>query len=147
MKHDISADLSSALQPIEAASGLDRFGLHLILDVSAAGVPTVAGIDPGRVMAGNPFAQDAVGCLAIGMELATGQVLLIGHVTIDTIARAFSQGVTSTVSTVSEKPLCLKCGRSELRLYPDGRIRILGDDVSIEALGRTALKGAVVELN
>ncbi len=147
MKHDISARLLSSPQPIKAKSGADRFGLHLILDISASGVPTVAGIDPARVMTGNPFAEDAVGCLAIGMELAAGPVLLIGHVPFDAIARALSQGATHTAQTTSEKPLSLKCGRSELRLYPDGRIRILGDDVSIEALGRMALKGAAVELN
>lgn len=147
MKHDISAHLLSPPQPIEAAAAGDRFGLHLILEVSASGVPTVAGIDPARVMTGNPFAQDAVGCLAIGMELAAGPVLLLGHVPFDAIARAFSQGAVKTANNAPEKPLSLKCGRSELRLYPDGRIRILGDDVSIEALGRMAMKGAVVELN
>ncbi|MGV1755017.1 hypothetical protein [Agrobacterium sp. CG674] len=143
----MSSHLFSSPRPIEVASRADQFGLYLILAVSASGVPTVAGIDPSQVMTGNPFSQDAVGCLAIGMELAAGPVLLIGHVPFDAICRAFSQGAAQTANTAPEKPLSLKCGRSELRLYPDGRIRILGDDVSIEALGRMAMKGAVVELN
>lgn len=147
MKHDLAAGLLPLSRPIDAAADRGQFCLHLILEVSDTGDPIIAGMDPANVISGTRFGADTVGCLAIGINLAAGPVLLIGHVPLDAIARAFSQGALSPAHKQADTPLSLKCGRSELRLYPDGRVRILGDDVSIEALGRMSLKGAVVELN
>ena len=147
MKQHIATNLESNSKPLATAATAPQFNLHLVLAVSPEGIPTVAGIDPARVMTSHAFGQEAVGRLAIGMQLPIGTVLLIGHVPFDTIVHAFSQAAESATPAITQVPLSLKCGRSELRLYPDGRVRILGDDVSIEAFGRMALKGAVVELN
>lgn len=148
MKHDLAAKLLPLSQPIDTAADRGQFCFHLILELSDAGVPVLAGVDPAIVISGTQFGAHTVGCLAIGINLAPGAVLLIGHVPFDVIARAFAhEGASLQRQKTAESPLSFKCGRSELRLYPDGRVRILGDDISIEALGRMGLKGAVVELN
>ena len=38
-------------------------------------------------------------------------------------------------------------GKAQIRLHPDGRVRIKAEDVTLDSAGRLALRGAFIDLN
>jgi len=110
----------------------------------AAGRPALAGIEadaclfldtppaPGAIAVAKPMGDGSgryavLGCLAPGEAAATPT------------AEPAAPGLAPD--------LVFRNGRSELRLCADGRIRLKGDDLSADMLGRLALRGAFIDLN
>lgn len=150
MKHDLRDKCPDGVSVIPKAGDDSGLTLHLVSSLSDSGEPQLIGVDRKRVLITRNFGSEIVGAFAVCMPIISGEqpsVAIIGYLSVDQIITSFASASISKTALQDHSPLSLKCGRSELRLYPDGRVRILGDDVSIEALGRMGLKGAVVELN
>ena len=101
---------------------------------------------------GSPVLRDARAVLAVAgvpemgqpwvavcKAFGTGQLAVLGYVSGAQIA-----GLTGALPA---QDLILRAGRAELRLYADGRVRIVGDDVKVEAQGNLGLIGATIALN
>lgn len=119
-------------------------------------VPVTATTDDGSpVLVGNTSAalsavrvtEDDVGSLAVCLDINAQAPLtfVLGVVTIEATISALQSAQPAQQG--GAKPLVLKCGRSQIALHPDGRVRIKGDDVRLESMGRMKIQGAVVDLN
>jgi hypothetical protein len=77
--------------------------------------------------------------VAVCKAFGAGQLAVLGYVSAAQIA-----GLTGAAPV---QDLILRAGRAELRLHADGRVRMTGDDVLVEAQGQVALSGATIALN
>jgi hypothetical protein len=77
--------------------------------------------------------------VAVCKPFGAGQLAVLGYVGAAQIA-----GLTGARPV---QDLILRAGRAELRLHADGRVRMTGDDVLVEAQGQVALSGATIALN
>ena len=120
--------------------------LHLIESVAQSGEVRLVGSEGRPVLCLSSFGDDAVGNFAVCTQMndSSAALVVLGHISITSIALALAD--ERSVSQPA-RPLVLKCGRSQLQLHPDGRIRITGDDIIVESNGRMGLRGAVVDLN
>ena len=137
MKHGLFS--SPALPVISGALALT---LRLVESVGADGKPLLADCADKVVLAPAAFPQNAAGSFAVCLATDTKTLLVLGHLPASEIADALAFQPAH-----DERPLTLKCGRSELVLHPDGRVRITGDDVVVQSNGLMGLRGAIVELN
>jgi hypothetical protein len=147
MKHHLSLGASEPL-----ASGEDKtqaalpLSLHLIESVAQSGEVRLVGCEGRPVLCLQSFGDDTIGSFAVCTQMNGNPTALVvlGHVPISSIALALADERSLSQAA---KPLVLKCGRSQLQLHPDGRVRITGDDIIVESNGRMGLRGAVVDLN
>ncbi|QHM71252.1 hypothetical protein [Mixta intestinalis] len=51
------------------------------------------------------------------------------------------------ICLVSDKKITLRCGKSSITLYPDGKVMIKGDYIFTDAEGTNRIAGGRVELN
>lgn len=151
MKHELSLSTSTLLTQVRDRTGTTLpLVLHLIKAVSANGDVQLANCGGRPVLCPQKFTHDVVGSFAVCVEMdgTSTALLVLGHLPLEAMATALA-GNSTTGPTGSQQiqPITLKCGRSQLQLHPDGRIRITGDDIIVESNGRAALRGAIVDLN
>jgi hypothetical protein len=115
----------------------DELILRPVVAFATDGTPVLQDARPVMVVAAVPdMGQQWVAvCKAFG----TGQLAVLGYVSAAQIA-----GLTGDAPA---QDLILRAGRAELRLHADGRIRMMGDDVLVQAQGQVALSGATIALN
>lgn len=51
------------------------------------------------------------------------------------------------INLVSDKKITLRCGKSSITLYPDGKVMIKGEYIFTDAEGTNRIAGGRVELN
>ena len=51
------------------------------------------------------------------------------------------------INLVSDKKITLRCGKSSITLYPDGKVMIKGEYIFADAEGTHRIAGGRVELN
>jgi hypothetical protein len=115
----------------------DELILLPVLAFATDGTPVLQDARPVLSVAGAPdMGQPWVAvCKAFG----AGQLAVLGYVGLAQIA--------ALTGTRPATDLILRAGRAELRLHADGRVRVKGDDVLVEAQGHVALSGATIALN
>lgn len=55
--------------------------------------------------------------------------------------------VQDEINLVSDKKITLRCGKSSITLYPDGKVMIKGEYIFTDAEGTNRIAGGRVELN
>ena len=127
-----------------------NFRLAMVRAVHGDGTFDLVGFETVRVLSNLKVGTDAVGSFAVCMDLTDqgNLCVLLAIIGIDDLIGALRDATAfNGARDKNAKPLIFQAGRSQLALHPDGRIRIKGDDVQIEALGRMKLEGAVIDLN
>jgi hypothetical protein len=115
----------------------DELVLLPVMAFATDGTPVLQDARAVLVVAGAPdMGQPWV---AVCKPFGNGQLAVLGYVSAAQIA-----GLTGDAPA---QDLILRAGRAELRLHADGRIRMVGDDVLVEAQGQVALSGATIALN
>ena len=113
--------------------------LVAVLGVLSDGGPLLAGRQADVVLTPLPPGA-ATGLLAVCKPFGGGLAVL-GYV-----GRAEAVRAVGGLAGQGDH-LSLGIGRAEIRLHADGRIRLRGTDVALEASGRMALTGAWIDLN
>ncbi|MBY5931938.1 hypothetical protein KUV51_02900 [Tateyamaria omphalii] len=117
---------------------LSTFQLHRILSVNAAGVPQLEGTN-AQVLTTTRFTPDTVGQQAVCQTVRDADVSTL-----------IALGVTADAADSAaddNTPLVLRTGDASLALYPDGRIRMTGEDIAIDAATGLNLVAARIDLN
>ena len=166
-------DLSSTSGPVkrmsthpqppiaDGATMPDDLALRFVTGVRD-GVPVLLGLEDRRVLVFERLADAAVGRMAVCRTPCNGEGLVVVLGCIDAAALpagppawpATAQATAPAAVAVQrggagaeDAPVVLRSGKSSLTLHPDGRVRLEGADVRVEADGTTALRGAVIKLN
>lgn len=116
---------------------LNSFDLHEVLAVSPAGVPTLRGSN-ARILTTARFSEAEVGRRAICQNVVDADeptLIVLGIV-------AEPEG-----DTADDAPLVLRHGAASLELHPDGRIRMSGEDIALDATAGLRLLAATIDLN
>ncbi|RVV98314.1 hypothetical protein EKE94_05130 [Mesobaculum littorinae] len=111
------------------------FDLRRILAVSDSGVPLLEGTN-ARILATSPFGAGDVGRIAVCQAVLDQDE-----------ATVVALGVVHEDPAPDDAPLVLRAGAASLALHPDGRIRLEGEDVAVDAARTLRLAGARIDLN
>lgn len=115
------------------------------------GAPVLAGIEGDRqVVSLAPVSEADVGKLAACRFASAGSqalVVVLGYVALKSETLVALMTAVATSDAPAPRSLRLGCGRSELRLEPDGRILLIGDDVTLRARKQMHVRGATIDLN
>lgn len=137
----------TALQEISPNSNIR---LAMVRAVHASGTLELVGFEAAQVLSNVKVGAEAAGSFAVCMDLTDqgNLCVVLAIIGIDDLIGALRDATAfNGARGKNAKPLIFQAGRSQLALHPDGRIRIKGDDVQIEAHGRMKLEGAVIDLN
>ncbi|WP_323718038.1 hypothetical protein [Paracoccus aminovorans] len=127
-------------EPEAAAQG--DLQLRLVLGRGADGLPVLAEPAPGALLVLSDLPQAAAGLVAVCRDIP-GRTVVLGYVTAAQAARAgLAQGGADAEGWVS-----IGCGKAQIRLHPDGRMRLKAQDITIDSAGRMGLRGAWIDLN
>lgn len=124
--------------------------LAMVRTVDANGTLELVGFEAAQVLSNVKVGAEAAGSFAVCMDLTDqgNLCVVLAIIGIDDLIGALRDATAFNAARGKDvKPLIFQVGRSQLALHPDGRIRIKGDDVQIEAHGRMKLEGAVIDLN
>jgi hypothetical protein len=116
------------------AEGAGQFHLRRVLSVSATGVPVLDGTNARLVVTGR-FGEGDVGRLAVCQSAAEDEGPMVVVL-----------GVVADVEA-EEGPLRLGRGEAMLELHADGRVRLRGSDVAVDATGALRMVAARIDLN
>jgi len=147
MKHHLPLGVSEPLaSPDTASQAALPLSLYLIESVTQDGEVRLTHSEDKQILCLQKFDRDVAGNFAVCTQMNgnSAALVVLGHISISSIALALAD---ERPVLQPARPLVLKCGRSQLQLHPDGRIRITGDDIIVESNGRMGLRGAVVDLN
>jgi hypothetical protein len=110
------------------------------------GAPLLAGVDRDIVLDLGQV-PPAPGLIALCRDKA-GQVVILGYVNAAQLA-AQVQVQTAGLVTAPDADgwLVIGTGKAQIRLHPDGRVRIKAEDITVESAGRLGLRGAWIDLN
>lgn len=123
-----------------------------VLGLSQSGGPLLAGVAQFPIL---DLAQvaPAAGLIAVCRD-TPDQVVVLGYVgameaRAATVPPVAPQGAPSTVAGEIDADgwLVIGSGKAQIRLHPDGRIRIKAEDVTLDSGGRLGLRGAWIDLN
>jgi hypothetical protein len=108
--------------------------LMKVLATMADGSPVLAGAQGRQVVAIAPAGPDHCGRMAVCQPFGPNgdKLAVLGY-------------LAETVAAPTD--LILSAGKAALHLHADGRVRLTGKDVRVEAAGLMALRGAHVALN
>lgn len=111
-----------------------------VLGLTAVGGPVLGGVTASSVLdlAHIPAAS---GLIAICRDTAT-QVVVLGYV-----GASQTRAVGVDGATDDDGWLVIGTGKAQIRLHPDGRVRIKAEDVTLDSAGRLGLRGAWIDLN
>ena len=139
---------ADALSHRALTSGTGAVRLALIRAVNADGSVELVGSDR-TVLVATRLDEQAIGSFAVCLDL-DGDLpvtVVIGAVGMAEMFSALQDATDFNKNRGDAEPIVFRTGRSQLVLQPDGRIRIKGDDVKVESLGRMKIEGAVIDLN
>jgi hypothetical protein len=114
--------------------GAGQFQLRRVLSVLATGAPVLEGTNARLVVTGR-FGEADVGRLAVCQSVEEDQGPLVVVL-----------GVVAEVEA-EEGPLRLGKGEAMLELHADGRVRLRGSDVAVDATGAVRMAAARIDLN
>jgi hypothetical protein len=112
-----------------------------VLGTDPNGVPMLAGVASTAIL---DLAQvpPVVGLIAVCRDMPD-RVVVMGYVDAAQ-ARAVA---TVQAKTDADGWLVIGTGRAQIRLHPDGRMRIKAEDITLDSAGRLGLRGAWIDLN
>ena len=112
-----------------------------VLGLTQSGGPILAGV-AAEVILDLAQVPPATGLIAICRDLPD-RVVILGYVG---AAQARAVTMPETV-TGADGWLVIGTGKAQIRLHPDGRVRIKAEDVTLDSAGRLGLRGAWIDLN
>ncbi|ABD55934.1 hypothetical protein [Jannaschia sp. CCS1] len=116
---------------------LSTFQLREVLAVSANGVPTLNGSN-ARILATARFSEAEIGAKAVCQPVLDADeptLIVLGVIQPD------------APQDNDDAPVVLRSGAASLALHPDGRIRMTGEDIAIDAAAGLNLLAARIDLN
>lgn len=116
--------------------------LRPVLAVDADGRPVLAGSGSKPMLILSDAAVPVPGMIAVCKDISD-QIVVLGYAFPPKAVPA----ETGQVLPDEEGWVTLGCGKAQIRLHPDGRIRLKGQDVTIDSAGRLGLRGAWIDLN
>ncbi|SOC04350.1 hypothetical protein SAMN05877809_103181 [Rhodobacter sp. JA431] len=117
--------------------------LRPVLGRAGTGCPLLVGVLPEtEILDLAPQVTPVPGQIAVCRDLP-GKVVVLGYVGAAAV-RAVAQAQTSPSD---DGWLEIGTGKAQIRLHPDGRVRIKAEDVTLDSAGRLALRGAFIDLN
>lgn len=137
MQHMSSFDTIGATATTTDGSGLV---LLPITGCDDAGRPQLAGAQSAMILdpmpQGDPCSYLAV-CKHAQMD---GRLVVLGYVPL-------ADAVVAVGAARPQQDIVIGTGKAQLRLTRDGRVRVTGEDVRMNARGRMRLGGATIDLN
>jgi len=129
------------LQPGLAAAPGGDLVMRPVIGTTAEGLPLLAGVESGRVLDLSTMSP-APGQVAICRD-SRGHVAVLGYV-----GAAQLQAASRAVHLPDgDGWLTIGFEKAQIRLHPDGRVRIKAEDIALDSSGRMALHGAWIDLN
>lgn len=114
--------------------------LYPVLGVTEEGVPVLPIASKTLVLDQIP-SDDPSNWIAVCKTTSPqGQLVILGYVSRNAAAAAAGK-------KPEEDDVVIGTEKAQIRLTSDGRVRIYGEDVKVEARGRMALDGATIDLN
>lgn len=117
--------------------GLGQFRLHRILSISEHGKPVLEGTNARVYCAGRARRSD-IGRMAVCQDVIDGDERLI-------VVLGVLEGEGDPQDRSS--PLRIENGAASLTLYPDGRIRLHGADIALNAEKGFSVLAGRIDLN
>ncbi len=117
---------------------LGQFRLRRILSIGDDGRPTLEQSNARVMMTGRASGAD-VGRMAVCQDLIDEDVATV--VVLGVVAEGDTDGRTD------DAPMVLRHGAASLSLHRDGRIRLKGDDIALDAAAGMRFLAAKIDLN
>ncbi|HRK42233.1 MAG TPA: hypothetical protein PLH11_04245 [Gemmobacter sp.] len=102
--------------------------------------PLLAGVDPAAIL-DLAHVPPAPGLIAVCRDMPD-RVVVLGYAGAAQVQLGAAQLVPD-----SDGWLVIGTGKAQIRLHPDGRIRLKAEDVTLDSAGRLGLRGAWIDLN
>jgi hypothetical protein len=132
--------IDPALDAVAPPSHATDLQLRPVLSVAPGGTVVFADVSQGAEILDLAPAPPAAGMIAVCCDLP-GRLVVLGYVGAQAV-RAVAQACPA-----DDGWLVIGTGKAQIRLHPDGRVRVKAEDVTLDSAGRLALRGAFIDLN
>lgn len=129
------------IQPSTRPAIVGDLVMRPVLGIAADGCALLGGV-AANIILDLAHAPPAPGLIAICRDTPT-HVAILGYV-----EAAQARGVAGIDAAHDDDGwMVIGTGKAQIRLHPDGRVRIKAEDVTLDSSGRLGLRGAWIDLN